>query len=112
MEIPFHSLIHAQQALSTITSPSFFEIVVIFSENETGRPSESLAGLVRELYVIKEFSVAFCMETLLETSRAENQRKLTLETERAVAAGLYGFLPRPPLVFFRRLVSDVVRYTS
>ena len=44
--------------------------------------------------------MAFCLEAH-ETLRVESQRKLTLETEKAVAAGAYDFLPRPPLVFSR-----------
>ena len=66
-----------------------------------GRPSESLAGVVHELYEIKEFNVAFCLEALETSVRMENQRKLTLETNEAVAAGVYDFLPYPPSVFSR-----------
>lgn len=86
------------QLLSAITSPTFTEIVIIFSGRDVYRPSESLASIVREFCKIKEFRVAFCLETLGD-SRAENLRMLTLETERAAVAGLYNFLPCPPMVF-------------
>ena len=66
---------------------------------------------MQELYEGKDFSVAYCLEAP-ETSRADNQRKLTLKTERAVATGLYDFLPRPPFVFSRPVANHVRRYTS
>ena len=100
IEVPVYSLVSAREALATITSLAFREIVVVFYENGIGASSEIPAREVRELYEIKEFSVAFCL-VANEASRAENQRILALETERAVAAGLYDFLPRPPLVFSR-----------
>lgn len=84
--------------LSAITSPTFSEIVIIFSGRDVYRPSESLALIVREFCKIKNFRVAFCLETLGD-SRGENLRMLTLETERAAAAGLYDFLTYPPFVF-------------
>ena len=70
----------------------------MFSESDVDRPSESLASMVREFYEIKEFRVNFCLMTLGDPM-VENLRRLTLETERAAAAGLYDFLPCPPLVF-------------
>lgn len=87
-----------ERLLSAITSPAFSEIVIIFSGRDVYRPAESLASIVREFCRIKEFRVAFCLETQ-GYSRAENLRTLTLETERAAVAGLYDFLPYPPLVF-------------
>lgn len=55
-----------------------------------------MACAVRELHDIKEFKATFCLETI-----EEKLHVLTLNTEKAVAAGLYDFLPRPPLVFSR-----------
>ena len=73
------------------------------------RQSENLAGKIRELYGIREFSVAFCLEVLGTSPGAEGQRKLALNTNEAVAAGLYDFLPRPPLVFSRMAPNHVRR---
>lgn len=87
-----------ERLLSAITSPTFSEIVIIFSGRDVYRPSETLASIVREFCKVKKFKVAFCLETQ-GYSRAENLRMLTLETERAAAAGLYDFLPHPPSVF-------------
>lgn len=98
-------LIYAGEVLPTITSPVFSEIVAVFFTSEVGRPSESLACVVHELYKIKEFNVAFCLEALETSVRMENQRKLTLETNEAMAAGLYDFLPCPPSVFSRPVLN-------
>ena len=111
IEVPISLLIYVSKALSTITSPVFFELTIIFSENEVDFSSEILARAIRELYGIKEFHVAFCLESL-ENSKADLQRKLAEETEGAVAAGLYDFLPRPPLVVSRTVAKYVRRYTS
>ncbi|KAF9783228.1 hypothetical protein BJ322DRAFT_142498 [Thelephora terrestris] len=109
IEVPAYSLTYVKKALSTITSPVFHEIVVIFSEREVDRQSENLAGKIRELYGIREFSVAFCLEVLGTSPGAEGQHKLALNTNEAVAAGLYDFLPRPPLVFSRMAPNHVRR---
>ena len=100
IEVSVLWLIYGRNVFRTITSLAVSEIVVIFSESEADRPSGSFDFILRELYRIREFTVAFCLEAY-ETLRVESQRKLTLETERAVAAGAYDFLPRPPLVFSR-----------
>lgn len=72
----------------------------MFSGRDVYRPSESLVSIVREFCKIKEFRVAYCLEMLGDSrAEAENLRMLTLETERAAVAGLYDFLPHPPLVF-------------
>ena len=56
------------------------------------------------MHEIKEFRVAFCLETL-EKSRARDLQLLTLETRAAAAAGVYNFLPHPPLVFSRTVTE-------
>lgn len=61
--------------------------------------------MLRDMYEIREFRVVFCLEAL-EELRAPNLHHLTLETEAAVAAGIYDFLPCPPIVFSR----TVTRY--
>ena len=108
IEVSVLSLIYGWNVFPTVTSLAFSEIVVIFSESEADRPSGSFDFILRELYGIREFTVAFCLEAY-ETFRVESQRKLTLETERAVAAGAYDFLPRPPLVFSRTFRGYVRR---
>lgn len=57
----------------------------------------ALISLLRELYEIRESSVAFC---------------LAIEGRRAMATGLYDFLPRPLFVFSRWVRSYVRRYTN
>jgi len=91
-----------EELLPTITSPVFSEIVVVFSEDEVRWPPWGLANLLREVHKIKEFRLAFCLETT-ERLRAANLRYLTLATQAEVAKGSYDFLPRPPLVFSRYL---------
>ena len=90
---------------STITSPAFSEVVVVFSEFDVRWLSRSLDKVLREMYEIKEFRVAFCLETL-EELRVLNLHQLTWETKAAVARGVYDFLLPPPLVFSR----TVTRY--
>jgi len=86
--------------LSTIDSPAFSELVVVFSEVYARRPPRGLGQVLRGLYRIKSFRLAFCLETLEEFVEPA-LRQLTLETKAAVASGMYDFLPCPPLVFAR-----------
>ena len=81
----------------------FFEVVVIFSGRETDSRSSDVGYRLRDLYRIREFSVRFCLEAFgtPAAARDESQRKLTLETEEAVAEGRFDFLPSPPLIFTR-----------
>jgi hypothetical protein len=95
-----------ERLLSTIISPVFSEIVIIFSGSDVYRPPETLASVIREFCGTRELRVAFCLETSKE-SEVEGLRKLTLETERTAAAGLYDFLPCPPLVFSRAVTKYV-----
>lgn len=88
------------ETLFTITSPVFSEIVVVFSERQVYHPLERLAWVLREMYEIKRFKVAFCLEAL-EESRAEKLHHLTLRTKEAAVAGTWDFLSCPPLVFSR-----------
>ncbi|KAF9783267.1 hypothetical protein BJ322DRAFT_1110147 [Thelephora terrestris] len=111
IEVPDSSLIYSTEFLSTITSPVFSEIVVIFPESGASCTWETLARVMHSLYEIRGFSVVFCLEGS-ETSRAEGQRELTVETEKAVAAGLYDFLPHPPLVFFRAIANRIRQYSG
>ena len=103
LEISGPSLLYANQAFYTITSPVFSEVVVIFSGRETDSRSSDVSYRLRDLYRIREFSVRFFLEAFGSPAaiRDESQRKLTLETEEAVAKGLYDFLPSPPLIFTR-----------
>ena len=99
-----------ERFLSTIVSPVFSEIVIVFSELDVFR-ARPLEPILRELYRTKEFRVAFCLETL-EELRAESLRKLTLDTGAAVRAGLYDFLPCPPLVFSRTMADNDDHWTQ
>jgi hypothetical protein len=65
-----------------------------------GWSPQGLAQVLCEMYEIKEFKVAFCLETL-EELRVQNLHHLTLEVKAAVAGGTFDFLPCSPLVFSR-----------
>ena len=91
--------------LSTIISPVFCEIVVVFSWREIDWISEGLARILREMYDVREFKLAFCLEGL-EGWRVLYTDRLASNTRAAVAAGTYDFLPCPPSVFSR----TVMRY--
>jgi len=91
--------------LSTIRSPAFSELIVVFSEFEIRWPLKGLDEVLREMYKVKKFRVSFCVETL-EELRVWNLRRLTLDTRKAVARGAYDFLPSPPFVYSR----TVTRY--
>lgn len=109
IEVPVEpSAVHTRGLFSTIKSPAFSEIVFVFYESDVRNAwsmSDNLPRLVRELYEIKECQVVFCLDALDE-SREALLHLLALKTERAVAAGLYDFLPCSPLVFSRRMTKD------
>ena len=90
--------------LPTIKSPTFSEIVVVFSEMDVYMPSQELARALRQLYEIKEFRVAFCLETL-DGLRAQGLRQLQRNTNGVVKGGIFDFLPCPPLVFSRTVTG-------
>jgi hypothetical protein len=89
-----------KELLSTITSPVFSEIVVVFSERDVNFSSWRLAWVLHGMYRVREFRAAFCLETL-EELRAENFHMLMSGTRAAVTEGTYHFLPCPPSVFSR-----------
>lgn len=91
-----------REILSTIRSPAFSELIVVFSEFEIRWPLRGLDEVLHEMYKTKKFLVEFCVETL-EELRVPNLRKLTLDTRKAVARGAYDFLPSPPFVFSRTI---------
>jgi len=93
-----------KKLLPTITSPVFSEIVVIFSENEVRRLPPGLAKALHEMYKIRKFRVAFCLETI-ERFEAHNLRLLTSEIEVGALKGSLDFLPCPPSVFSRTLAK-------
>ena len=99
-----------RELFSTIVSPEFSELVVVFSEGEAHCPSGDLACALREMHEIKEFRVLFCLETL-EELRVSSLHRLTLQARAATVAGAYNFLPRPPLVF-SRTVTKYDRFKS
>jgi hypothetical protein len=78
----------------------FSEVVVLFDELDVRWPSRDLNEVLREMYKIKRFRVAFRLETLGELG-TPSLHQLTLDTRAAVARGAYDFLPSPPLVFSR-----------
>ena len=94
-----------REFLSTIASPAFSEVVVVFHELDVRWPPRGLNEGLREMYKIKRFRVAFCLEAL-EELRVPNLHQLTLDTRAAAEGGAYDFLPSSPLVFFR----TVTRY--
>ena len=90
--------------VSTITSPLFSEIVIVFSEQEVLSPPLGLARWLSKVYKVKEFRLAFCLEAA-ERTRAVYLRSLRLATQLEVDTGFYNFLPHPPVVFSRTLAK-------
>ena len=95
--------------LSSIVSPTFSEIVFVFGD-DICHPPEALASVIRSFYEMKEFKVAFRLKAS-ERSRVEALHALKVDTEKAVAARLYDFLPCPSLVFSRVATSYFRQYT-
>ena len=93
-----------EQLLSSVMSPVFSEIVIILSERDVYQNPELVASVMREFRVTKHWRIVFCLE-MSERFRADKLRRLALGTERAVAVGVYDFLPSPPLVFSRTVVN-------
>lgn len=94
-----------KELLPTITSPVFSEIVIIFTEKDAPfLPPPGMVNVLREMSVIKEFCLAFCLEAL-ELSRVSSLRALTMATQREVAEGSFDFLPRHPSVFSRTVTE-------
>lgn len=93
-----------KELLPTIASPVFSEIVVIFPEKDAALPPPGIFGVLREMYLIKGFRLAFCLEAL-DVSRMSNLRHLMMATQRAVAEGSLDFLPCPPAVFSRTVTE-------
>jgi hypothetical protein len=88
-----------KELLLTVTSPVFSEIVVVFSGVEARWPPRDLAERLHEIYKIREFRVAFCLETA-ERLGVSSLRIMKSTMQAEVAKGSYDFLPCPPLVFF------------
>jgi len=86
--------------LSTITSPVFSEIVVVFSTKGLYHSPRGFASTLHEMYRIRQFKAAFCLETL-GGSTVGDLHALVLKTRAAVVEGTYDFLPCPPSVFSR-----------
>jgi hypothetical protein len=91
-----------KQLLSTVTSPVFAEIVVVFTEREVDYPQRMLSWAIQEFCTIKESRAVFCLEALDESRAIGHLHTLMLKTEEAAVTGVYDFLARPPLVFSRR----------
>ncbi|KAF9783265.1 hypothetical protein BJ322DRAFT_143843 [Thelephora terrestris] len=103
IEVSVDSLARLEHLFSTITSPVFSELVVIFPlfpavETQRTMWAESLVGWVRGLYEVRACSVVFCYDGPETSAHA---REMRLMTRRGAEAGLYDFLPRPPSVVYR-----------
>ena len=93
-----------KEILPTITSPVFSEIVIVFSDREIFWASLDLDKELREIYEIREFRLAFCLETM-EQTRVVDLRALRLVTQSKVEKGFYDFLTQPPVIFSRTFPS-------
>ena len=97
-----------ERLLSTITSLAFSEIVVSLAPWGIHRVGP-LEPALRELYRTKEFTVTFCLEISNWTGLEED--RLILGMKKTFGTGLYDFLPCPPLVFSRAVVSYHLHWT-
>jgi len=96
-----------KKLLSTITSPVFNEVVIVFAGEDVYCPPLGIAGVLREMYEIKKFHLVYRLEDL-ESSRESNLRELVVVTQKEVASGSFDFLPCPPLVVSRAVTRDEV----
>ena len=67
-------------------------------------PPPGLAGWLSEVYEVKVFRLAFCLE-MAERTRDAYLRALRLVIQKEVNMGFYDFLPHPPAVFSRPLAK-------
>ena len=102
-----------RQFLPTITSPVFSEIVVVSPDEP--RKLCGMAQALRQLYEIRRFCLAFCLETA-DQSGVGNLQALEIAIRNKVTQGSYDFLPRPPVVFactltkYDRLMTSGLMY--
>ena len=94
-----------QEALRTITSPVFSEIIVVFNEEDVHWPPPGMIDVLREMYEIKNFRLVFYLEAS-EESRVSNLQVLKETTQEAVGNGSFNFLPYPPLVISLAVSRD------
>lgn len=87
------------EALPTITSPVFSEVIFIFSEEEVRWPPLGLVEVICRLHKIREFHLSFCLETQDVVPKCFPA--LTRVIQEDIANGFYDFLRSPPAVFFR-----------
>lgn len=98
-----------EELLSTIASPVFSEIVIVFSEDEVRWLPPGLDNALHKMYKIRKFRVAFCLETI-ERLEALNLRLLMSEVEVGAFKDSLNFLPCPPSVFSRTQAKyDLIR---
>lgn len=81
----------------------------MFSEEGIFWLPPGLADILREMYEIKPFRVAFCLETMDEVLNSK-LRALRSATRAEVARGSFDFLPHPPVVFSRPLAKRDSRH--
>jgi hypothetical protein len=60
-----------------------------------------LAEVLREIHGIRQFRLAFCLETTERFMSDGYLRALVRRTQADVMEGFYDFLPSPPVVFSR-----------
>lgn len=76
----------------------------MFSEVQVDWPPLGLIETLREMHVIRQFRLAFCLETTMRFM-SEYLQTLTHRTQTDVAGGFYDFLLSPPVVFSRTLAK-------
>ena len=102
---PFPQCAHTIKGLlSTIKSPTFSEIVVVLFERDVLSSRWLPPALLREMYDIKGFRLAFCLEAS-EESRVQHFPQLVSKVEAEAARGTFDFLSCPPAVFSRTVTS-------
>ena len=101
---PSHHYERTIEALSTITSPVFSEVVIVIVSEEAGWWHKPLAEVLSEMYKTKEFKAVFRVQTP-EELRVPALQRFTSSTRQAVEEGRYDFLPRPPVVHSRPVSS-------
>lgn len=93
-----------KELLSTIKSPTFPEVVVVLSERDIHFSRWLPRVLLREMYEIRGFRLAFCFEAS-EELRVRHFPQLVSKMEAEAVRGTFDFLPCPPSVFSRTVTG-------
>jgi len=94
------SLRFLRDLLSTITSPVFSDVIIVFEARVgvgAGFTRSTLFGMVRNMYKVKPFRLVFCL-WVWDGNPGDEIEKIKGMIDTEAAEGELGFLPYPPSV--------------